>query len=66
MIFGLQVDLRFEVLALSAISLASMPDASDFYGDRVPEIEEDPVVATAETKAGLRQLEFLHIAGAVG
>ena len=49
----------------SAISLASMADAGDFYRALVPMIEEDAVVATAETGAGFRRLEFFHIAGAV-
>jgi hypothetical protein len=29
-------------------------------------IEEDPVVATAETKTGFRWSEFLHITGPIG
>ena len=50
----------------SAISLASMADAGDFYRGLVPVIEEDAVGATAETESGFRRLEFFHIAGAVG
>ena len=43
-----------------------MADAGDFYGGLVPLIEENPVVATAETKAGFRRLEFFQIATALG
>jgi hypothetical protein len=50
----------------SAISLASMADARDFYGGLVTVIEEDAVVSTAETETGFRRLESFHIAGAVG
>ena len=50
----------------SAISLASMTDAGDFYRGLIPVIEEDAVVATPETEAGFRRLEFLNITGAVG
>jgi len=39
-----------------------MADAADFYRDLVPVIEEDAVVATAETESGFRRLEFFHIA----
>ena len=48
---------HFEV-AHSAISLASMPYASDFYGGLVPVIEEDTVVTAAETEAGFWRFEF--------
>jgi len=40
----------------SAISLASMSDAGNTYCGRDLVIEEDAVVATAETEAGLRRL----------
>ena len=42
-----------------------MANAGDFYRGLVPVVEEDSVIATAETKAGLRRFEFFHIAGAV-
>ena len=41
-----------------------MSDTRDVYRGLVRLIEEDAVVATAETKAGFRRFEFLHIAGA--
>ena len=61
-IFGLRVDSVFwttsrvdsggvELRDDSAISLASMADASDFCRGLAPVIEEDAVVATAETEA---------------
>jgi hypothetical protein len=50
----------------SAISLAPMADAGDVYRGLVPLVEEDSVIAAAETKAGFRRFEFFHIAGAVG
>jgi hypothetical protein len=43
-----------------------MADAGDFYSELVPVIEEDAVVAAAETKAGFRRFELFHVAGAVG
>ena len=49
----------------SAISLASVADAYDFYRGLVPVIEEGAVVATAEPEAGFRRLESFHITGAV-
>jgi hypothetical protein len=42
-----------------------LADPGDFYRGLVPLIEEDSVVATAETKAGFRRFEFSYIAGAV-
>lgn len=63
---GLPVDSRAEARVDSAISLASMADAGDFYGGLFSVIKEDAVVATAETKAGFRRFEFFHIAGAIG
>ena len=54
-----------ELRADSAVSVASMAVAGDFYRGLVPLIEEDAVVATAETKAGFRRFEFFHIAGAL-
>jgi hypothetical protein len=59
---GLRVEVRID----SAVSLASMADAGDFYGGLVPVVEEDAIIATAETKAGFRRLELFHIASAVG
>ena len=50
----------------SAVSLASMADAGDLYRGLVPVIEEDAIIATAETKAGFRRFELFHIASAVG
>jgi hypothetical protein len=41
-------------------------DGGDRNGVLAFEIEEYAVVATAETEAGERRLEFLYVAGAVG
>ncbi|HUA18517.1 MAG TPA: hypothetical protein VMB25_07220 [Bryobacteraceae bacterium] len=43
-----------------------MADAGDFNGGLTPVIEEDTVIATAETETDLRRFEFFHIACAAG
>ena len=51
---GFRAELRVD----SAISFASMADAGDFYGGLTPVIEEDTVIASAETETDLRRFEF--------
>ena len=50
----------------SAISILAMADGSDFNGVIVFQIEEDPVIAAAETEAGEWRLQFFYITGTAG
>lgn len=43
-----------------------MADGSDFNGGVALQIEENPVIATAETEACERRLQFFHITGTAG
>jgi len=43
-----------------------MPHACDLDGGLAAVIEEDPVVAAAQTEAGFRRPELLHIAASTG
>jgi hypothetical protein len=43
-----------------------MADGSDFDGVVVFQIEEDPVIAAAETEAGERGLQFFYVTSTAG
>jgi len=50
----------------SAVGFLAVADGGDFDGGVVFQIEEDPIIAAAETKAGERRLQFFHITGTAG
>lgn len=58
MIFELSGGIRVELRVDSAISLASMADAGDFYRGLVPVIEEDSVVLQRRRKPVFGGLSF--------
>lgn len=51
---------------VSAVSDFAVTDGGDLNSVVAFEIEEDAVVAAAETKAGKRRFELFHVAGAAG
>lgn len=49
-----------------AIGILAMADGSDFNGFVIFQVEEDPVLAAAETEARKRRLKFFHVTGPAG
>ncbi len=54
------------VRSRSAVGFAAVANGGDLDCVFVLEIEENPVVATAEPETGERRFEFFYIAGAIG
>jgi hypothetical protein len=49
----------------SSIGLPAVTDAGNLDGVLALVIEENPIIATAEPKAGERRPEFLHLTGSI-